>query len=439
MARRKTLLVIVVLGLMALFLSPWTAAPIQKPEPMSLPEQTPAPLAVTTIAEEDSPADLSVAAVIGQEGFERLRQQSDDYQVRHPEVTVRWTRIDPASASLEGDVRDAIETSDLMLLPNEWVLDLAVDGELQPVDSAFDGDALSEQFGAVISQMKWNGYLWGVPRDIDPYVLVWNKNVLASLQSETGQALPSSSLELWESLPQLLSDKGMIASWLAIDSEDPLALLAWLGAAAKRGQDELFVRSNEIWNSDALGRALKLLDEQRAGIADVGDGTDFWGAFAAGRYASAVVRNSEADQALAELPDAVSSAIRIDRSVWDTSFVWPNGTSFVLSSRSNQEEAAKRWLTEMTASGSQLENYENDGLLPVIRSAYGRLEGVDAALASASASSFPNQMPLAAEPNLPSRFANLGALWSDWFHGRLSSQELKERWLDSLADSKPYD
>lgn len=439
MARRKTLLVIIILGLMALFLSPWTSAPIPKPELSSLPEPSAEPPVVPAAAAEESPADLTVAAVIDPDGFERLKRQSDDYQTRHPEVSVQWTRIDPASATLAGDIREGIETSDLMLVPNEWVRDLAVGGELQPVDSAFVGDALSEQFGAVIGQMKWNGYLWGVPRDIDPYVLLWNKNVLESLRSDAGSVSPPLGLEQWESLPQRMADKGLIASWLAIDGSDPLALLAWLGQAAGRRQDALFVRSDDIWSSDAFDRALKLLDEQRAGIADAGAETDLWPAFAAGRYAAVVARNSEAERALATLPDSARSAIMIDRSVWESAFVWPNGTSFVLSSRSSQEEAAKRWLTEMTSTGSQIENHKEGGLLPVSRSAYDLLEGSEAALASAPASSFPNASPLTAEPGVPERLSRLGALWSDWFQGRLTAREWKEQWLESLADAKAND
>ena len=440
LARRKTLLVIVILGLMALFLSPWTATPVPKPQPSDVPEREPSePLTVTAIADEESPADLAVAAVIDEEGFEQLRRQSDDYQARHPEVAVHWSRIDPASASLAGDIREGIETSDLMLVPNEWVRDLAVDGSLQPVDSVFVGDALSEQFEAVISQMKWNGYLWGVPRAMDPYVLLWNKNILDSLQSGTGPVAPPLSLEQWRNLPQLLADKGLIASWLAIDGTDPFALLAWLGAATGKRQDAIMDRADAIWSSDALDKALQLLDEQRAGIAGIQDQAEFWPAFAAGQYAAAVARGSEAKRALEELPESAKSAILIDRSVWQTPFVWPNGTSFVLSSRSKQEDAAKRWLTEMTAPSLQLDDYENGGLLPVNRPLYGRLTGSESLLVTAPASEFPYQATLAAEPGMPSLAARLRSLWSDWFQGRLATREWKERWLGSLADTQTHD
>lgn len=439
LARRKTLLVIVILGLMALFLSPWTATPVPKPQPSSVPEQPSEPLAVTTAATEESPADLSIAAVMDEDGFEQLRRQSDDYQTRHPDVTVRWARIDPASASLAGDIQEGIETSDLMLVPNEWVRDLAVGGSLQPVDSVFVGDALSEQLEAVISQMKWNGYLWGVPRSMDPYVLLWNKNVLDSLQSGTDSVIPPLSLEQWRNLPQLLADKGLIASWLAVDGTDPFALLTWLGAVTGKRQDAMFDRTDAIWSSVSLDKALQLLDEQRAGIADIQNEAEFWPAFAAGRFAAAVARDSVAKRALAELPDSAKSAILIDRSVWQSPFVWPNGTSFVLSSRSTQGDAAKRWLTEMTGPSLQLDNYEKEGLLPVNRPLYSQLTGSEKVLASAPASEFPNQATVAEEPSLPGLTARLRTLWSNWFQGQLESREWKERWLGSLADTKSYD
>lgn len=439
MIRRKTLLVIVILGLTALFLSPWTSSPVPKTEPTSVPEESPAPpTAVPVSAEEELPADLEVTAVIDETGFELLQRQSAEFQNRHPDVSVRWTRLDPMSDTLGEELRENVRGADLLLVPNEWVRSLAVEGEIQPVDSAYVGDALTEQFTAIIAQMKWNGYIWGVPRDIDPYVTVWNRNVLESLKTETERMTPPLSFDQWQSLPQKLAEKAPNVSWLALDGRDPSALLAWFGSAAGIGQEDLFDRENEAWNGETLTAAIKLLDEQRAGIANMPiapGGAGFWPAFASGNYAAAIVRVSQT----AHMPDDLRANVEIDRSGWNHAFVWPNGTSFVLSSRSKQEDAAKRWVGEMTSAAHQLQNYERLGTLPVYRSLYASLDTGEASLAAASPGSFPNRAPGIADPALPDRMDRLGELSDGWLQGRLAGAEWRALWLDSLADPKAYD
>jgi maltose-binding protein MalE len=439
---RKSLLIVVVLGLMVLFLSPWTSSPVPAPKPQAVTEdQAVKPLPVSDLAAETEPAELTVAAVIDEEGFKRLQAQNDSFRLRHPEIGVAWLRIDPDAPSLLSAIRDSVREADVLLLPNEWIRELAVGGYLLPADSAYVGEALSEQFSAVVSQMRWNGYLWGVPLDMDPYVLVWNRNVLEALRTEGGEPdlVPPLGAEQWQNLPKRMADKGLIASWLAIDENDPLAFLGWLGAVTGRREDALFDRTDDIWSDPALDRALSLLAEQRSGIAAVKPEGAFWSAFAARRYAAAVVRSSEALRGIAALPDSAAAALRIDRAAWESPFVWPAGSSFAVSSRTEHEDAARAWMAEMSEADKQLQNYEKSGKLPTLRTLYEGVAGIPVPIADAGSRSFPNQPSLAAEPDLPALFLRLGGLYSKWLAGDLTVEAWKEQWLASLADAKTYD
>jgi len=438
--RRKTLLVVIVLGLMALLLSPWTSAPVAVPEPAASPNEPSGPAPVATLPAEEEPAELKAAVVSDEPGFELLREQAESLRSRHPDINVEWIRIDPDWADLRSELRGYAREADVLLVPNERVRELAVGGSLLPVDAAFVGEALSEQFNALVSQVKWNGYVWGVPRDFDPYVIVWNKNVLDAIRTADSAALsPPLGLPQWQSLPRLLADKGLIASWLAIDGSDPLAFLAWLGAVTGGRQDALFDRTEESWNGQGFDQAMELLAGERVGLSLKKPDGSFWPAFAAGKYAAAVVRESAAAKGLSELPASASAVLSVDRSFWDSAFVWPSGMSFVVSSGTEHEEAARSWIAEMTEAANQLQNYEETGRLPVYRSLYDRLTGHPPDLASAGVRSFPNQPPLASEPGLSGQLERLGGLWKDWMEGRLSLEEWKRRWRSSLADAQAND
>jgi len=66
------------------------------------------------------------------------------------------------------------EGPDILLTDSHDIKALAVNGYLLPVDASQavmpDGEALS----GLLTPLQWNGYQWGLPFDIDPYVMVWN-------------------------------------------------------------------------------------------------------------------------------------------------------------------------------------------------------------------------------------------------------------------------
>ncbi|THF75614.1 extracellular solute-binding protein [Cohnella fermenti] len=428
--RPKTLLVIVLLGLIVLFVSPLATSPSPLSLPYSVPEEPDLLPVLAPVDPFSEPAELVVAIVSDEEGYEVLRRQDEQYRLAHAELTVKWLRVEPGDADTEEKRLDLANQADILLIPNEWVRRLAVAGKLSPVDGAFVGEALSEQFDALISQLDWNGYHWGVPLEFDPYILVWNRNVLEAIKTEEDPLGLPLRLDQWQSLPQKLRDAGLVSQWLAIDRQEPQALLAWLGAVTGEREDVLFEAQEETWEQSGMEAALALLAQEQEGVAWESPEKDesFWPAFAAGRYAAAIVRESEAEGALKELPEASAAAIKLDFGSWSSEFVWPGGSSFVLSSGSANKDAALEWIAGITSEDNQWQNYVATGRLPVYRSLYegGGSDGPDVSVSIAQR--FPNQTTVSAEPGMAFRFGLLRSLWTGFMEGSVTLDEWKERW-----------
>lgn len=81
------------------------------------------------------------------------------------------------------------------MLDGHSIYDLATRGYLLPVD-IYQSVPGSTPLPMLIPQMQWNGYNWGVPLDIDPYVLVYSPERLAGM----GVAEVPGSLEQWNEL-----------------------------------------------------------------------------------------------------------------------------------------------------------------------------------------------------------------------------------------------
>lgn len=88
-----------------------------------------------------------------------------------------------------------MESPDIIMTDGRNIADLATRGYLLPVD-VYQSVPGSAPLTVLIPQMQWNGYDWGIPLDIDPYVLVYSPQRL----TELGFAEPPASLEEWSGL-----------------------------------------------------------------------------------------------------------------------------------------------------------------------------------------------------------------------------------------------
>lgn len=61
---------------------------------------------------------------------------------------------------------------DILLTDSHYIKALAMNGYLMPVDSSQSVVTGGEIINGLLSPLQWNGYQWGVPFDMDPYVMV---------------------------------------------------------------------------------------------------------------------------------------------------------------------------------------------------------------------------------------------------------------------------
>jgi ABC-type glycerol-3-phosphate transport system substrate-binding protein len=431
-ARRKSAFLFLLFVLMVLILSPWAAAPVpQVPadpvEPQSAASAAPPPVIKESVR-------LSAALAMGEEEFAAVQRLNEEMSFRYPDVTVELERI-PSEEAFEvfrkasqlGDVWD------VMLLENEWVKSFAASGYLMPADGAFEGEALSEQFDAIAAPLKWNGYIWAVPRDIDPYVVVWNRGVVGKILGSEAAEAPQNTEE-WALLAAKSQEGEQAGGWLAIDRREPQALLAWLQTVSGHPTDKLWDKGVSAWNGTPAGAALTLLDKHRAGVLLEPGVWEIEHQLSAGRTAAAVLPYSAARKWEVAHSDAGKGLMSIDMSAWKQASVWPRGRSFAISSRTEEEDAARRWIAAMTGPSVQQENLAVFGKLPVYRSLYRNGSLPAGFFPETASSSFPYRAQAEYGPELPLRLSRLGALWTEWGAGTGGMEEWVRRWPETSAD-----
>lgn len=457
-ARRKIALILILVGMMVLILSPWK-------EPSRVQTVVPAvvipqgePVLTTEPLELAAPARLSVAVAMEEEAFKVLAEQNVEFRQRHRDITVTLTRVEPDNAYRYFQrASEMEEAADVMLLSSDWVSEFAASGYLLPVESAFIGKAEAEQFDALIASVKWNDYKWGVPLDFDPYVLVWNETLLEQWLG-SGVSLPL-TIEQWDtvaskseetfSVPDISAELTDTAdsqpssgptSWLSIDSNDPYALLAWLESAAGTRTDTLWTDGGESWNATPLGNALALLDARREGVKYANSAESVSDQLYDGETLVAAVPYSVAMGLMDNDTSRSTVKLKLDHSSWKLPYVWPRGTSYVMSSGTAVEEAALTWISEMTDASVQSANEKRLNRLPVYRSIYDNdASKLSNLLPSRGGQSFPNQVSSADGPEHARRMLQLKSLWQQFASGQLSMDDWRRSWAGSLSDFKRND
>jgi len=432
MARRKSVLVFLLFCLMVLILSPWADAPSPSSPSVAVQERETLTASEPEAAEESSRLTIEVA--MDEEDFHALSNRNDDFTFRHPDIEVELRRISPGRAY--DTYRNALELEqapDVMLVRNEWVKPFAASGYLLPADAAFAGKSMAEQFEALTGQVKWNGYHWGVPRDMDPYVVVWNEELLRGWLGEEA-ALPLTAGQ-WLLAAEASAATQYATGWLTIAREDFPALLAWLESATDERSDDWWERGNDLWSGTPQEQALTLLETGRAGIGFAQDAKAALAEVESGRALAAVVPYS--DTAFLERDDngKEDRRLEIDHHAWRLPFTWPRGTSYVISSRTEAEEQAAAWIAEMTGEQAQLQHLEEQGKLPVYRSFYDGDRRLSNLLPGRAGQSFPNVAPHLAGPDAAERLSRVGERLGELALGELTAAEWKAAWTEE-ADGK---
>ncbi len=264
------------------------------------------------------------------------------------------------------------EAPDIMLLNNAWVNEFAALGYLKPVDELLDSDPQAQRLSAVMNQVKWNGYIWGIPKDVDPYILAWNKQKAEEIQAEEPPQTAEELLQ-WNSQFMNPDEKKYGVYYHPGDPYALLSLLSALGVPSIDGVNPLaklddpetlkaletfFNPRNASWDANLLQMNFPLPSKD----------WDPWKQLTEGNLAAMITtvsdfKRNENDQiALSALPMVAEGERQTG--------TWLKGRSYAVSSRPGNEAAVNDLLRELTSLNTEMKLWGEAKVLPAHVAAY---------------------------------------------------------------------
>ncbi len=318
---------------------------------------------------EPEPSELYISVSLPPGEYEALMQRTNTFMLQYPHIQIALHNDYPSADRYDRAVQLGAQGSapDVMLVNSSWVVPLAVQGYLKPVDSLMSGDVLSDQLPALIEPMKWNGYLWGAPESMDPYFLAWDELLL----EQRGLSKPPGSWsEVLAAADSLLAEQRR-----AEDSGDNRVYLTWLEEGDLTGLLMLLSRFDEddrAWlrldsSSEALlGRLSELSSRSRVVASGEEGGTEALQELLENhRLLMAAMRWSD----YVKLEPAIRERLMIERQ--SVQYPWLNSSSYVIAASTRYEEDAMLWIQEMTGTAVGLKEMASRHALPVRASLYG--------------------------------------------------------------------
>lgn len=335
---------------------------------------------------------LKILVKMDEVAFTLLQQMNQSYMNTHP-IQVELVNSPPEASYSSTELQLELgESPDVLLLDNVWIRRFAAEGYLLPTENYYFGSLTGEVLSSSLAQNEWNSYVWGVPLDVDPYVLAYNPAALKQLGLEK---LPKSALE-WTGLITEFMNQQEIPYLLGLNYEDPFAsmsLLWQLGGESLKANEispiSPFALTEEtevaIQQIELLQPHLLNLIEGSSELAE-----DGWKKFYNGEVAIILARASEA-----EVRQYPRMEISFTEPTNSGRTMWINGRSYVVSAQTDNAEAAGSWIAEMTNQAGQRDWYAMTGHLPVLKSLYynssknGLPEWVPASLVNKQGGSLP--------------------------------------------------
>lgn len=364
---------------------------------------------------------IRVAVQMDESDFRRLdeinRQFMDTYTVEVELINV------PSTETYETYQRRLMklgESPDVLLMNNTSVRRFAADGYLLPTEGYYAGSLSGEVLGLSLLPNEWNGYVWGVPLDIDPYVFVYD---VAQLKPFGLEQVPSSEAE-WTTLITAYQKQSPDKPLLGLDYHDPYAAMTLLwqlgGGVASEYTTFPFIAEEKV---PLLVQQLELL---RPSMVDLNGeqsfGADAWQPLLTGELPMILAPASEISKQMAA-PASVSIWLPDIKPNMRTT--WISGRSYVVSSQTDHPEAAGKWISEMTSALNQPRWYEATGHLPVLKTMYYEAGNpimpswVPPALAAGSGGALP------AGPSLPKQMEQLAQATSTYLQAEINAKQYR--------------
>ncbi|WMT42422.1 extracellular solute-binding protein [Paenibacillus sp. D2_2] len=304
---------------------------------------------------------IKVAVRLPESEFNELKAMNDSFMQEHStevELVNLPTGEDYTSLQQQFELG---ASPDVVLLDNVWVRRYAAGGFLLPTESYYSGSLTGEVLSASLAQDEWNGYVWGVPLDADPYVWVYDSEVLR----EIGHSFPS-TLEEWHALIEAWNEFNSPAYLLGLDYNDPYAMMSLLWQLGAKGQGKQ-EGAESIFNKKSLNEAVPLLEQLQPYMIDTSDdeSSDRW------------IGGNRQDAVITLIPSTEArkypyrgKKIFFPEPLESGNKMWISGRSFVVTARSKHRDTAGLWISAMTAQIQQRQWHEKTGHLPALKTLY---------------------------------------------------------------------
>ncbi|WP_339157392.1 extracellular solute-binding protein [Paenibacillus sp. FSL W8-0186] len=410
MKRRNYWVLFAILLLALINLSPSKQSTLIRNEEGIIPE----PVSLPNPKEVQEPGHFRVAVQMNEGEFLRLQQWNYEYMNQFAD------QVELVNLPSGESYRDLLqqfelgESPDVLLLDNDWIRKFASSGYLLPAERYYFSPLSGEVLSVTLGQNEWNGYLWGVPFDTDPYVFAYNP----ALIKELGLDHPPQSADDWEKLLSSFKKQSRIPSLLAVDISEPYAALTLLwqfGGNAAGG-------SPPFEMSEGMQRGIRYLEELRPYLlrydTEAQSASNVWKRIYDGEVAicltrASLIRDGQHPRMEAFIPDSENTGTTM----------WSYGRSFVVSSKSPNAEAAGAWIEEMTGAGRQREWHEITGHLPVLKSLYFEFERnkIPAWVPASLVGSKPDALPVGSL--LPEQMEQFARLTTNFMNSRLTLEQ----------------
>lgn len=308
----------------------------------------------------DQISDIHVSVSLPADQFRQLVGLNRNFMMKYPHIQVQLANeeAEDRAYGLWTEQSQQGTASDIMLLDNGLVIPFAVEGFLKPADSIMTGDMLSDQMTGLLDPLRWNGYLWGVPKDVNPYVVVWNGDLL----TKAGLKEPPTDWAAYQTAAAKVMEWNAETSIVNWSAGDLYQQLVWLGTFQTDQSDHINLRKITEKQADQL-KWLQAVERNVSRISMEATG-ELNEALLGNKLLAAILPWDVYEK----LSEKVRGKLVFDRN--HILFPWLNGRSYVISSKSKVEEEAMLWIREMTDINNQQQTYEQSKQLPARASLY---------------------------------------------------------------------
>ncbi|MEX2462438.1 MAG: extracellular solute-binding protein [Paenibacillaceae bacterium] len=425
--KRSLLLLFIILGLSIILLSQCTKS-VKEPQKVAINTVVAGNGQGKDTASISESQTLKVTVAMQPAEYSLLQKKSAEFTLNHEDIHVELNNVIDGYAELK-KASQLGDGPDLMLLDNLWVNEFAALGLLRPMDEFFSGEQQSHGIATLMSQVKWNGFLWAIPKDVDPYILVWNKKIA---EDNKWDHAPE-TVDEWLTWNKTLMHPEEGKYGIYLDTTDPYALLSVLTTLTDDVTDtsflaklndpisikkieSFFVPQEESYNSSLL----------KLNYPSLVSGMDLWSLLGHGKIAAMVTTISEFKLHGNSGNELAALKLKDLNSYEAINFGLLRGRSYAISSRSKNEVLAINWIKEMTSIGTDLIAWDEAKLLPSLPTAYLTTPISNDSNSNSYIWLINNGRVLPAEPATNKKIISLRNEWNQVWEGRQSMRTFLE-------------